>query len=100
MSNRFKHIKDKHKDIDSFIEGANHSVENEPEQKDMRKVLLRVSSRMNRDEECKKPVLLHIRRDVASDLDKYCHGNMQAILNYLLRRGLDSLVEDNELILM
>jgi hypothetical protein len=103
MSNRFGHIKNRNKDVESFIEGANEpkqAKQAQTQENDQQHILLSISSRMSRDEECKKPVLLHIKKDIASDIDKHCHGNKQAILNYLLRRGLDAVVEDGKLILM
>mgnify|MGYP001024464540 CR=1 FL=1 len=102
MSNRFEHLKDKKQGVDSFIEGANVA---RPEhvsrkRKDPEQILLSISSKMNREQECEKPILLHLKSDIAKDIDKYCHGNKQAILNYLVRAGLDALIADKELILL
>jgi len=102
MSNRFSHLKNKEKDAGKFIEGANEEKRSQTARpkKDQKDILLSISSRMNRDEECKKPVLLHLKKDVVADIEKHCHGNKQAILNYLLRRGLDAIIKDSELILL
>ena len=101
MSNRFDHIKNRSKNIDRFIEGANEPRREKINTKrDQEQIFLSISSRMSRDEECKKPVLLHIKKDIAADIEKHCHGNKQAILNYLLRRGMDDLIKGKKLILM
>lgn len=96
--NRNKTIQ--HKTVDDFIEGANkiiHSKEAEkkPSQED---ILLSFSGRIDRENECeKKAVLLYLKKDVASDIKHYCHGNQQGIFNYLLRKGLDELIKINKL---
>lgn len=100
MSNRFSHIKNRNRDVESFIEKANDSKKNKLIRCQEEQVLLSIASRMNRDKECKKVVLLHVKKDIISDIDKYCHGNKQAILNYLLRRGLDTLIKEGKLILI
>ena len=101
MGNRFQHIK-RDKTVEEFIDSADEPKVNKKSRlmKNSNTVLLSISSRMKREGEAKKPVLLYLNKDISSDLDKYCHGNKQAILNYLLRRGIDSIVRDGELILM
>lgn len=106
MNNRFGHMKNRKKNLEEFIEGANTPIEksdtkpSKNTQKQKEKILLSISSKMNRDEECGKPVLLYLKKDIAEEIDKHCHGNKQAILNYLLKRGVTSIIENNELILM
>ncbi|HBD7476144.1 TPA: hypothetical protein QH041_003091 [Legionella pneumophila] len=88
------------KTVDDFIEGANAIVkskeaEKKPSQED---ILLSFSGRIDRENECeKKPVLLYLKKDIALDIENYCHGNKQGIMNYLIRRGLDQLIQDNKL---
>lgn len=88
------------KSIDEFIEGANSIVSSKeaikkPSQED---ILLSFSGRIDRENECEnKPVLLYLKKDIAYDIDHYCHGNKQGIMNYLLRKGLDELIKNNKL---
>ena len=88
------------KTIDDFIESANAIVNSKeavkkPSQED---ILLSFSGRIDRENECeKKPVLLYLKKDISIDIEHYCHGNKQGIINYLIRRGLDELIKDNKL---
>jgi hypothetical protein len=102
MSNRFEHLKNKPKAESSmldFIDSANKDVNTRIANKQVstKQILLSISGKMDREKECMKPVLLHLKRDISVDIEKYCHGNKQAILNYLIRKGLDSLIEKGEL---
>ena len=88
------------KSLDDFIESANvitkaKEAVKKPSQED---ILLSFSGRIDRENECeKKPVLLYLKKDIAIDIESYCHGNKQGIMNYLIRRGLDELIKDNKL---
>ena len=88
------------KSVDEFIEDANNiNVSKEavrkPSQED---ILLTFAGKIDRENECeKKPVLLYLKKDIASDIAQYCHGNKQGIMNYLLRKGLDELIKNNKL---
>lgn len=96
--NRYK--TDKSKTVDDFIDSANTIIHakkavKKPSPDD---ILLSFSGRIDRERECeKKPVLLYLKKDVASDLKHYCHGNQQGVMNYLLRQGLDELIKTNKL---
>jgi hypothetical protein len=89
-----------YKEVDDFIEGANvihHSKEAEkkPSADD---ILLSFAGRIDRENECvKKAVLLYLKKDISLDIEHYCHGNKQGIMNYLLRKGLDELIKENKL---
>jgi len=91
---------EEHKTIDDFIESANTITKSKkavkkPSQDD---ILLSFSGRIDRENDCeKKPVLLYLKKDVALDIEGYCHGNKQGIINYLLRKGLDELIKNNKL---
>lgn len=91
---------DKPKSIDDFIEDANKITNSreavkKPSQED---ILLSFSGRIDRENECiKKAVLLYLKKDIALDIEHYCHGNKQGIMNYLLRKGLDELIKNNKL---
>lgn len=107
MSNRFEHLKKKPtgqgQNLEEFIGGANEIGGAKLAQKSVSKkdILLSISGRMDREMACdKKPVLLHFKKDISRDINKYCHGNKQAIVNYLVRKGLDNLIERGELILV
>jgi hypothetical protein len=107
MNNRFEHLKKKtvtqDKNVDEFINGANELGRAKLAKKPVSKqdVLLSISGRMDRGLECdNKPVLLHLKKDISKDIDRYCHGNKQAIINYLVRKGLDQLIEKGELVLV
>lgn len=88
------------KSLDDFIEDANRIINareavKKPSQED---ILLSFSGRIDRENQCgKKPVLLYLKKDIASDIEHYCHGNKQGIMNYLLRKGLDELIKNNKL---
>lgn len=88
------------KSIDDFIESANAITKakeavKKPSQED---ILLSFSGRIDRENDCeKKPVLLYLKKDVALDIESFCHGNKQGIMNYLIRRGLDELIKENKL---
>jgi hypothetical protein len=85
---------------DEFIDGANtitYAIE-AVKKKSSENILLSFSGRIDREHECeKKPVLLYLKKDIASDIDHYCHGNKQGVMNYLLRKGLDDLIKMNKL---
>lgn len=91
---------DKPKSLTDFIEGADKIVNSKeavkkPSQED---ILLSFSGRIDRENECeKKPVLLYLKKDISADIDHYCHGNKQGIMNYLLRKGLDEIIKHNKL---
>jgi len=106
MSNRFEHLKKKNipqQGVDEFISAANKIEGSKLAKKNISKkdILLSISGRMDRSLECdKKTILLHLKKELSRDIDKYCHGNKQAILNYLIQKGLDQLVKNGELILV
>ena len=105
MSNRFEHLKDKEKassTLDDFIEGANAPREARiaKEKKNLKEVLLSAPGRMAYEEGKATPFLLRLRKDVADEIDKHCHGSKQAIFNYLIQRGLEDLLKEGELVLL
>ena len=59
-------------------------------------VVLEISKRMHRQKECGKPLLIYLKKDIEQDLQKYCRGNRASIINYLVRLGLDFLVEEEK----
>lgn len=98
LKNR-KTVKSKRSAID-FIESAesDYKALEASQTPSPKNILLSFSGRIDREKECeKKGFLLYLKKDTAADISKYCHGSMQGVLNYLVRRGLDSLVEEGEL---
>jgi len=105
MINRFSHLKKKRNNslpVEDFIGNASKSsyarIANK--QKLKKSVLLSIAGKMDRELECVKPIQLYLKKDVSADLKKFCHGNNQAILNYIIRKGLDQLIAENELVLV
>lgn len=100
-----KHLKNKvekraPESVLEFIEDADNVVESkESEVKPSEdSILLSFSGRIDRGNDCdKKGFLLYLKKDTSIDIAKHCHGSMQGILNYLVRRGLDSLMDEGEL---
>lgn len=88
------------KSVNDFIEGANVNIYakeslKKPSPDD---ILLSFAGKIDRENECvHKPILLYLKKDVAADIEKYCYGNKQGIMNYLIKRGLDELIKDNKL---
>jgi hypothetical protein len=105
MAGRFDHLKKKTINTelskDEFIQDAEseHHIPQAKLKISKKDILLSVSGRMNREKNCGKPNLIYLKKDLERDITKYCHGNKGLIINYLLRKGLDQLVKDGELIL-
>ena len=96
--NRIK--EDLHRTVDDFIESANTITKSREAVKKASPddILLSFAGRIDRENECeKKPILLYLKKDIASDIDHYCYGNKQGIVNYLIRKGLDELIQTNKL---
>lgn len=60
-------------------------------------ILLSIGGRRN--SRSSHNVNLYLDDSITTDLEKYCSGNKQGILNYLIRRGLDELIEKKEVII-
>ena len=58
------------------------------------KIVLEMSQRMRRMQECGKPLLIYFKKDIEDDMQKYCRGNKASIINYLVRLGLDALMKE------
>lgn len=88
------------KSMDDFIESANIITKSREAVKKTSadNILLSFAGRIDRENDCeKKPVLLYLKKDVVLDIENYCHGNKQGIMNYLLRKGLDELIKNGKL---
>jgi|GraSoiStandDraft_16_1057320.scaffolds.fasta_scaffold878522_2 hypothetical protein len=86
--------------LEEFIEGASkETTAKKARKRTSNKDLLLILTGALRREECTKPILLFPKNDIKQDIEKYCSGNNQVIFNYLLRKGLDKIIEDNELII-
>lgn len=89
-----------HRTVDDFIESANAITKSREAVKKASpdNILLSFAGRIDRENECeKKPMLLYLKKDITSDIEHYCHGNKQGIMNYLIRKGLDELIKINKL---
>lgn len=51
---------------------------------------------MHRDERYEKGVSIHIRTDLQEVIDQRMSGNRQLLVNFLIERGIMSLVDDSE----
>ena len=105
MSNRFDHLKKTAKNstlsLDEFINAAEKEDKETLSKKISSKkdILLSASGKINREENCGKPFLIYLKKDLINDIEKYCHGSKTLIINYLVRRGLNALVTDKKLTL-
>lgn len=103
MTNQFAHLKNtkNSKNVDDFIDGATKERAAKKAKKNIKKedILLSISGRIDREQEHGKLTLIYVKDDISNDINKHCHGNKQSIYNYLMRRGLDELIEDDEFIL-
>jgi hypothetical protein len=96
MSNKFQHIKKK-PSPEAFIKGADKTgikVEQELEH-----ILLSVTSKIKR-EDAGKEFLLNLRKETEVLLEKHCKGNKVGIINYLVARGLEQLIEDDKIVIV
>lgn len=120
QDNKFRVIADKYKSkntmtADEFISAASDSVnmdntepdptQSKPKTKTVKSheaqrknVLLTVAGKMNRERDCSKPSLIYFKNDVKGDMEKYCNGNKNLVINYLLRKGLDALIAEGEMV--
>jgi len=101
MNNRFGHLKKRSKtpkNVEEFIEAAEKPKRVRVARRQRKKegVLLSVSGKMDRGIECDKPIRLFIKKDINQDIDKFCTGNKQGIINFLIRKGLDEIIKDGK----
>lgn len=94
-----KHTQRKPSTLEEFIEGANKETTARKARKRPSKenLLLSIAGRGSMDN-YGKPSLIYIRKDIQEDIDRHCSGSKQGVINYLLRRGLDDLIQQNTLI--
>lgn len=105
MSSRFEHLKKKRQSsevsLEEFIEGAD--VEDRSTQAKIKpnkkNILLSVSGRINREKNCGKPILVYLKKELEMSMKKYCHGNKTLVINYLIERGINVLLEEDKLVL-
>ena len=92
-----KHHQKRPSTLEEFIEGANKETTAKRKRPSRENILLSIAGRASM-ESYGKPSLIYIRKDIQEDIDKYCSGSKQSIINYLLRRGLDDLIKEGVLI--
>lgn len=99
---RFDHLKKDNKmpiaSLGDFIEGANKEQPKKAARKrpSKQKILLSIAGRAPNRDDYASPTLLYVRKDLQDSIDQCCSGTRQAILNYLLKRGLDDLIAKGE----
>jgi hypothetical protein len=99
---KFDHLKNKSKSkpsFDDFIEGANKELIPAKNKKN-RKILLSITGRNRRADCLKAPQLIYLKKNVADDIEKYCNGSAQVVLNYLILRGLEEIKKAGEIIVI
>ncbi len=64
----------------------------------MAKKLLIVAGQANR-KNFSNPTSIPFRKDVYEDMEKFCSGSQIGVVNILLRRALDTLIEDGKVII-
>lgn len=86
--------------LEEFIDGAKDNKARRAKRKHrVNEILLVVSGRKSDRSEYAKNLNVWLNPDVLADMEKHCVGNRQGVINYLLRRGLDQLIEANERII-
>lgn len=69
--------------------------------KDKNNILLSASGRMGRKKDCvSKPITLYLKKDIRKDMRKYCGGNEQISINYLIRKSLDEIIKKGKFVLI
>lgn len=83
--------------LDDFIDGANdlRGAKKARKRTSMKDVLLHATGKLENRSQYSR-VLLFLTSDIEDDMSKYCTGTKQAILLYLIRRGLDELIKANK----
>jgi hypothetical protein len=95
-ADRFSYLKKK-KSFSTPEEFASALKKNERKTKKLKeKLLLSISGKMKRTEDCSHSYQIFLRNDIKNDIDRYCLGSMQGIVNYLIRRGLDEIIAKGE----
>ena len=87
------------KNVDDFINEPNkvtcRSSRKNPSKKD---ILLMVTGQKSKDVKSVRKIM-YFKEDIFPDIDRYCAGSFSAVVNYLIRRGLDEVIKDGVKIL-
>lgn len=88
--------------LEDFIEGAGKDDKAKKARKRTSRedLLLIASGRNSNLYGHVKPSLIYLSNDIQQDIEKFCSGNKQSIFNYLIRLGLDKLIEDKKLVIV
>lgn len=86
--------------LEKFIEGANEDSNSKKSRKRIstENILLSATGKVEKRESFSK-VLLYVLPEIEDDMEKYCSGTKQAIITYLIRRGLDDLIKENKVVI-
>lgn len=63
-------------------------------------ILLNACGRLRRKNCAKKGITLFLKTDVNRDMQKYCFGNKQTLINYLVRKSLDDIIKKGKFVLV
>lgn len=84
------------KSIDDFIDEPNkvtHRISRKnPSKKD---ILLMITGKKSNDIRSIRKVM-YFKEDIFNDIERYCSGHFTAIVNYLIKRGLDDVIKKGE----
>ena len=85
--------------LKQFIRGANNAPEMKTaKRKSPEKLLLSANGKLDRRSQQWSRVLLYLDPEVEDKMEMYCAGTKQAILTYLINRGLNELIDDDKLV--
>lgn len=86
--------------LEKFIQGANEDNDSKKSRRRIstEHVLLSATGKVEKRENYAK-VLLYLLPEIENDMAKYCSGTKQAIITYLMRRGLDELIKENKVVI-
>jgi hypothetical protein len=99
--NKFEHLKSKNRTVDDFIEGAQKdSITQNKNKNRNKKVLLAVTGRAKREKYLKSPQQIYLKKSIVEEIDEYCNGSIQSVVNYLIYRGLQAIKEKGEIVII
>lgn len=86
--------------VQEFIEGAegHRDAKKARRRTSTENILLSAAGRTEARKGYSK-LLIYLSPDIEEDMEKYCSGTKQAIISYLLRRGLDELIKENKVVI-
>jgi hypothetical protein len=85
--------------LDQFIDGAHDERDAKVARKRTTydRILLSATGKIEKRNKYTR-VLFYLDPDVEEKINTYCSGTKQAVLSYLIKRGLDELIKENKVI--